>query len=129
MVKNPEKCEGEPRRISSTCSEVWWMARQTNDEHGVGASEFQLLTSTTMLIFELEKVEVVVLEVDMCDRLDTKRAHRCARLGLCGLLGDSGAHGPGGREGEGKDSEEGETVRAREAAVCGSGQRGEGGVA
>lgn len=30
------------------------MARQGNDEHGVGASELELLTSTT-----LEKVEVV----------------------------------------------------------------------
>lgn len=45
------------------------------------ASEFELLTSTAIVNFELEKVEVVVLEVGMFDRLDAKLACQCARLG------------------------------------------------
>ncbi|EIM86093.1 Mur ligase, partial [Stereum hirsutum FP-91666 SS1] len=60
----------------SLYTEAWRLVRQANDEHGVGASEFELLTSTAMLIFELEKVEVVVLEVGMGGRLDATNVVR-----------------------------------------------------
>lgn len=40
------------------------------DKHDVGAGEFELLTSTAILILELEKLEVVVLKVGAGGRLD-----------------------------------------------------------
>ncbi|EIM90643.1 uncharacterized protein STEHIDRAFT_152355 [Stereum hirsutum FP-91666 SS1] len=48
--------------MSSTCNEVWRLVRQANDEHGVGASESEVLMITAILIFELEKIKIVVLE-------------------------------------------------------------------
>lgn len=50
--------------------EAWRLIKKANDKHGVGAGESELLMSTAILIFELENVEVVVLEVGPGGRMD-----------------------------------------------------------
>ncbi|EPQ51076.1 Mur ligase [Gloeophyllum trabeum ATCC 11539] len=46
------------------------LVEETDRKHDIGSSSFELLTSTALLIFEQERVDVVVLEVGMGGRLD-----------------------------------------------------------
>ncbi|KAI0051116.1 Mur ligase [Auriscalpium vulgare] len=59
-------------------AESYWQARHAVEHadtlHGVGATSFELLTSTALLVFERAAVEVVVLEVGMGGRLDATNA-------------------------------------------------------
>lgn len=50
--------------------EAWRLVRKADDKHDVGAGESELLTSTAILSFELEKLEVFVLKVGAGGRLD-----------------------------------------------------------
>ncbi|OSD07578.1 Mur ligase [Trametes coccinea BRFM310] len=47
---------------------------RTDRDHGIAASNFELLTCTALLIFERAAVDVVVLEVGMGGRLDATNA-------------------------------------------------------
>ncbi|CAJ2502458.1 Uu.00g098520.m01.CDS01 [Anthostomella pinea] len=46
------------------------LVKKRNQDHKLGASEFELLTATAFEIFEAEKVEVGVIEVGLGGRLD-----------------------------------------------------------
>ncbi|KAK7754764.1 folylpolyglutamate synthase [Diatrype stigma] len=46
------------------------MVKKRNEDQGLGASEFELLTATAFEIFEAEKIEVGVIEVGLGGRLD-----------------------------------------------------------
>ncbi|TFK52194.1 Mur ligase [Heliocybe sulcata] len=46
------------------------LVEETDRQHGIGASNFERLTSTALMIFEQEQVDIVVLEVGMGGRLD-----------------------------------------------------------
>lgn len=51
-------------------NEVSELVKTHNTTHGVGCTEFELLTVTAFKIFELEKVEFAVIEVGLGGRLD-----------------------------------------------------------
>ncbi|EIM78978.1 uncharacterized protein STEHIDRAFT_164134 [Stereum hirsutum FP-91666 SS1] len=82
--------------MSSACSEAWRLVRQASDEHGAGASGFELLMGTATLIFELE-VEVFLLEVgdpgvsamrEECPKVGGATSSTCG-LCICGSASSS----------------------------------------
>ncbi|KAI1394308.1 FolC bifunctional protein [Hypoxylon trugodes] len=64
------------------------LVKKRNEEHHLGASEFELLTATAFEIFEAEKVEVGVIEVGLGGTLDATNVlkQKCitviAKIGL-----------------------------------------------
>jgi folylpolyglutamate synthase/dihydrofolate synthase len=69
---SPEDCiiiHGEPVDASSYQS-ARSIVESTNEEHAIGASSFELLTMTALLIFEAAHLDIVVIEVGMGGRLD-----------------------------------------------------------
>ncbi|KLO16466.1 Mur ligase [Schizopora paradoxa] len=54
----------------STFGAIYSEVKETNDRQRIGASNFEVLTVTALLIFERQQVDVVVCEVGMGGRLD-----------------------------------------------------------
>lgn len=57
---------------------------EANEQHGLGATEFEVLTAVALEIFRLEQVDVAVVEVGLGGRLDATNVLPPARLGKDG---------------------------------------------
>lgn len=52
-----------------------------NEQHGIGATEFEILTAVALQIFKLEQVDLAVMEVGLGGRLDSTNVLEPAKLG------------------------------------------------
>ncbi|KAI0896419.1 FolC bifunctional protein [Annulohypoxylon nitens] len=58
------------------------LVKKRNEDQGIGASEFELLTATAFEIFESEKVEIGIIEVGLGGKLDATNVlkHKCVTV-------------------------------------------------
>ncbi|KAI0179536.1 FolC bifunctional protein [Hypoxylon sp. FL1284] len=63
------------------------MVKKRNEEQGLGASEFELLTATAFELFESEKVEVGIIEVGLGGALDATNALKNKSVTIIAKIG------------------------------------------